>query len=155
MQTCVLWCQLAGWNIRWRILCQRTIAAHLCICCPHMPNSTLCTAGGPAGTRDEEPEDGVGWGEPAQSQWLLECAGGGPSAALAAAAAAAGGSAGRVANPGPPPPQREAPRCSDRGQAAGDLENELGDMAWAARHRMYVRVRRGEMRLATVIVAEP
>ena len=114
----------------------------------------MCTAGGSAGA-GEEPEDGVGWGEPAQSQWLLECAGGGPSAALAAAAAAAGGSTGSAANPGPPPPQPRAPRYSDRGWAAGNQVNELGDMAWAARHRMYVRVRRGEMRLATVIVAEP
>ena len=41
---------------------------------------------------------------------------------------------------------------------AGVLKSVMvagGCMAWAARHRMYVRVRRGEMRLATVIVAEP
>lgn len=120
-----------------------------------MPSFTLCAAGGSAWAGEEEPEDSVGWGEPAQSQWLLECAGGGPSAALAAAAAAAGESAKRVANPASPPLQPGAPKYSDRGWAAGDQENELGDMAWAARHRMYVRVRRGEMRLATVIVAEP
>ena len=105
--------------------------------------------------RLEEPDNGTGWGEPAQSQWALKCAGGGPSAALAAAAAAAGGPAGRSSNPGPPPPQLGAPSYSDRGWAAGGQGDELGDMAWAARHRMYVRVRRGEMRLATVIVAEP
>ena len=110
---------------------------------------------GSAGSPEEEPGGGVGWGEPAQSQWLLECAGGGPSAALAAAAAAAWGSTGRVANPGPQPPQPGAPKHSDKGWAAGDQGNELGDMAWAARHRMYVRVWRGEMRLATVIVGEP
>lgn len=120
-----------------------------------MRSAVLCAAGDPTGSGEEEPEDGVGWGEPAQSQWLLECAGGGPSAALAAAAAAAGGSAGRSSNPGPPPPLPGALKCSDRGWAAGGQEDELGDMAWAARHRMYVRVRRGEMRLATVIVAEP
>ena len=60
-------------------------------CCPQWSSFILFTGIGSAGTGEEDPEDGVGWGEPAQSQWLLECAGGGPSAALAAAAAAAGG----------------------------------------------------------------
>lgn len=96
-----------------------------------------------------EAEDGIGWGEPAQAEWLLECAGGGPSAAIGAAAAAAAG-AGTVPQPGAvgkPALRLEQP---DGRGVAGAREKPEG---W--RHRMYVRVRRGEMRLATAIVAEP
>ncbi len=96
-----------------------------------------------------EAEDGIGWGEPAQAEWLLECAGGGPSAAVAAAAAAAAG-AGTVPQPGAVgKPTLGLEQPGGRG-AAGAREEPEG---W--RHRMYVRVRRGEMRLATAIVAEP
>jgi len=104
---------------------------------------------------DDDPDDAVGWGLPAQAEWLLECAGGGPTAALAAASAAA---AGAGDEPRPRPAARHgARRQAEKGGEPGTLcgGGGAGCAAWAPRHRLYVRTRRGEMRLATVIVAEP
>jgi hypothetical protein len=104
---------------------------------------------------DDDADDAVGWGAPAQAEWLLECAGGGPTAALAAAGAAAAG-AGDELRPGAAAPHG-ARRQAEKGGEPGTLCGGGGawGAAWAPRHRLYVRTRRGEMRLATVIVAEP